>query len=67
NRTHGLIGGRWRSRRHGAVEQRTQRETKGTEPIHLPAHAKPAAYLTRQPAQRARGPKPALAARTSAQ
>jgi hypothetical protein len=43
---HGLTGGGWRSESHGEPEQRTRRETGGTEPDHLPLADQPAAYLT---------------------
>jgi len=46
NRMHGLTGGRWRSGSHGEPDTRTQRETGGTEPGHLPHADQPAAYLT---------------------
>ena len=47
NRMHGLTGGRWRSGSHGEPEPSTRRETRGTEPGHLPLADQPAAYLTR--------------------
>ncbi len=42
----GLIGGRWRSGRHGEPEGCTRRETGGIEPGRLPLADQPAAYLT---------------------
>src|SRR5215831_9079565 len=48
NRMHGLTGGRWRSGSHGEPEPSTRRETRGTEPGHLPLADQPAAYLTAQ-------------------